>query len=1517
MDTSVQRPAALRKPPLLTQTREPACPPLPIATRRDLLGPDASTKYLQGPLIHGGHSIRARSPLASELDAHSSTVATNPTCGAPPALLARRVAQGPGTATGGDVKPRSELQTTDGSVATTAAHRATELAKAPGLLDREARSLKKPPDICSVTLMKPTRQTVCLKNEPQGRQVTGISHSTHNSRDTDKAGRVPGWCARLIRVVMVLVAVVLWCVWSQGTDRPVARATHPPVRHLATTGALGHVAVGANRGAAATLGVPDPNLGATNPRKRRDHTLRVTAESFVPEQARTTVGVSGGGETSAKRAAVWTHTASGWQWVGTRTTEPWVWEEAVHGHDSALPKLTVVQGNTTKVSSWTFHDAYCGIGNSTAGMKIAGGKCTAAFDRDGRSRAVYDRRQFGPTPHGAWGSFDPQDWASADVLYSAPPCEAAEGIKFEDRQMWAQLGLVRVHNYKIVIFEQTPYFKRLGNGRLFHQFVSRLTEMGYKVFQENLFAPRFASACRRTRLFIVGVREDVHSMSGDFRFPAGDDQLNGVLSIKEPEFFRRDVRVSHDTYVKLRTPRQHSRYNLQQVGFMSDTHEPVYGVDSLATSQLATGSGYGWTSGLYYIGGYVTRLMLKEVATVMQMDDYELLDDVEAVARRQLACTVPVGMARAMGLEVEALLTRAAQDGPSLVTVAAPPKIDPTLVHHLRVGRAAQLTMGGHALSVQLHELKMIQWQADAALHAAATSATVLLTGLRDCARFYQLTSTQQENFRRGIRFLEHRYWLASQRKRARVEIDKLRDAGADVDTIRHARMTVSKALWCEWIGGGSEERPINLLWWNWKGPIPHELRTGFKLPLRRKPSSTFPDNYESADVEKVWSEFTRMNTRKYMEGPYDAGDPRVFMTHPLAAVPKKGTTKLRLVVDMTASLLNDCLVAHRFILPQVEDVARKCYAGAWMICADLVDGFYGVEVRGEDRQYLGLKHPRTGKYYRYTRLAMGAACSPAAFSRLVAWAVQEAQAYPEFAPVRMVINDVDPNMPRIYGVNSQGLPVTNQAWFVDDGLLVAPTREACQKAYDRLVWVLESRLGWRICSRKTVGPCQRLLFCGLELDTVGRDVGGPCTRLSAERRQRCQTTLATFMQSTARTGMANRRELAGLVGELSFAGNAIPAGRCFLSRLYRALHEMDELEDQRGDSSMYDRVIKLPPQAVLDLMWWKACLAEAECVRLWRSGTFAMHRCWSDASDYGFAESIATAETDHYPSMAFTHGVWPDSVAGHSSNWHELGTIVHSIRLRLEDLRGSNIHYMTDNATAVKGVNTGALRSPKLMKLIRELKLLQAKGNIGLEAIHLRGTMIIRQGADGASRQAPWLGMYSDSPSSHDTFAPVEWPVFGLNGSILDSLAVLNESHTQDGSDPLTWFPTMDIAGQDTLVHVRPCHVTHILEMLLDAQLRQPEDTAFTVIVPQVGMRTWSKYVKHFRRRESHEVHVEGLGKVKHWLLRFERGDGLLPRGVEGCGSDDGWQECDDEHESTAHGTMRDSHRPPVLGAQ
>jgi hypothetical protein len=72
-------------------------------------------------------------------------------------------------------------------------------------------------------------------------------------------------------------------------------------------------------------------------------------------------------------------------------------------------------------------------------------------------------------------------------------------------------------------------------------------------------------------------------------------------------------------------------------------------------------------------------------------------------------------------------------------------------------------------------------------------------------------------------------------------------------------------------------------------------------------------------------------------------------------------------------------------------------------------------------------------------------------------------------------------------------------------------------------------------------------------------------------------------------------------------------------------------------------------------------------------------------------------------------------------------------------------------------------------------------------------------------------------------------------------------------------------------------------MAQLFEGQLRDCDGTAFTVVLPMVGLKSWSRYLKHFRWKEAHVVQVEGLGEVKHWLLRYEKGDGSLPRGEAG----------------------------------
>ena len=147
-----------------------------------------------------------------------------------------------------------------------------------------------------------------------------------------------------------------------------------------------------------------------------------------------------------------------------------------------------------------------------------------------------------------------------------------------------------------------------------------------------------------------------------------------------------------------------------------------------------------------------------------------------------------------------------------------------------------------------------------------------------------------------------------------------------------------------------------------------------------------------------------------------------------------------------------------------------------------------------------------------------------------------------------------------------------------------------------------------------------------------------------------------------------------------------------------------------------------------------------------------------------------------------------------------------------------------------------------------------------------------------GSSRSQPNLGQLSADPVSHDTFDPMSWPAFELNGALGEQAQKYKSAPgVVDMSRPRDWMKLLDVAGRDTYWHLRPRQVAKTLERVLDAQLRRPHDTAFTVVVPLVNVIAWRKYLKHFRRKIELPVDVPGLGVVKHWLLRYEPGDGLL----------------------------------------
>ena len=1173
------------------------------------------------------------------------------------------------------------------------------------------------------------------------------------------------------------------------------------------------------------------------------------------------------------------------------TSKQWCWDEELHGEEPriSLPDLKVVHGETKRFRKWTFHDGFCGIGGGTIGLGYAGGKCTGAFDNDTRARAVY-KAHAGVEPGQDWGRM--LQAPGADVYYGAAPCEDREGLENKDRLIWKQLELMKHHQYKVVVLETVLHFKRMHNGEVFRQFIGEAQEAGYVMHCKLLFSPDYGSAAARRRIMLVGIRKDVHGVTGDFRYPTKheDEPYHPLSSVLESNpILRRPVLVGNKDYEPLAKPKQIGERSLRQIGRLRGVGpgREVYCPTSFASTQTASGLGPGWTSGLYMIGGTVSRLLASEVQALMQIEKEIKMDPVDSVARRHLGNAAPVGMMRAIGLVIEAMLRKYSEGKGAVLHSGTAREWQEQKAEATQKAQPVGVLIKKYTAN---HVAKMVAWQAA----SAARAAVVMAETAKACPRWWEISESARDKLRQGARFLSRQRWLKLQRQKGEREVTRLEEEGVDDATVLLARATVRQALKLEWYRGDTEDGPINLIWWNWSGPIPIELIHGVNVGLTGEPESVFPDNYETADCQEVWDEFARMNERRYLLGPFKDKE-GTHMTHPIGAVAKKGSTKIRIVIDMSITLLNDNTRPPRFPLPSVADAVEKAYPGCWMMTADLVDGFYGVAVRKQDQRLFGLRHPKTGAYYRYAKLPMGFRPSPFFFCRLVAWAVREAQKYPEFRVASVRINDKDKFMPRVYGVDEEGKPVASTTFFVDDSLIIAPTRERCVAAYDRLVWLLESRLGWRICTRKTKGPAQRIEFLGLEMDSVGRDVKGPCTRLSPKRRDECKELLDAFVQKCAPRRKANRREMATIVGKLSFCANAIPAGRCFLARCYRAMHETDA--EKTGRAHDYDRTIELPTTALLDLRWWQEALKVAPCVRYWKTRTFALHRFWSDASNYGLAESMATEAEGELPSMAFTHGVWPEALARFSSKYHELATIVHSIKLRGEQIAGSVVQYHTDNTTAVKAVNTGCVRSPELSKLARELKRLQAMWDIEIEALHLSGVLIQRQGADGASRSCPWLGMFGGEQTSHDKFSPMEWPRFPLDDTVEKAVDRVVNTNTINMTDPQRWY-SEECAGKDTYWHLRPCHVTQAMEVAMDAALREPDTTSFTMVIPRVGMRKWSRYFKHFRHKKVYAMQVEGLGEVHHWVLRYEPGDGRRPRVLEDGREEEDGKERDYQEE-------------------
>jgi DNA (cytosine-5)-methyltransferase 1 len=111
---------------------------------------------------------------------------------------------------------------------------------------------------------------------------------------------------------------------------------------------------------------------------------------------------------------------------------------------------------------------------------------------------------------------DPREMPSSDVLIGGFPCQdfatcgPRKGLSSGRGRLYlAQVNYMNHYKPKLVVAENVPGLANINNGEDLKQILSDFSKCGYRFEVWNLYAPDFGIPQNRTRLFMIGVRNDL------------------------------------------------------------------------------------------------------------------------------------------------------------------------------------------------------------------------------------------------------------------------------------------------------------------------------------------------------------------------------------------------------------------------------------------------------------------------------------------------------------------------------------------------------------------------------------------------------------------------------------------------------------------------------------------------------------------------------------------------------------------------------------------------------------------------------------------------------------------------------------------------------------------------------------------------------------------------------------------------------------------------------------------------
>jgi hypothetical protein len=422
--------------------------------------------------------------------------------------------------------------------------------------------------------------------------------------------------------------------------------------------------------------------------------------------------------------------------------------------------------------------------------------------------------------------------------------------------------------------------------------------------------------------------------------------------------------------------------------------------------------------------------------------------------------------------------------------------------------------------------------------------------------------------------------------------------------------------------------------------------------------------NWPSVDKyhDQVRENILANAARGRVDGPYKSPPHKSFRGSPLGAFPKKRSTKIRVIHDLSwppTLSINEFINRHdyTFSYTSVDEAVKLCqkYETPWMCKVDLKDAYMHCMVRPQDRHLLGFTWEEKGEteYWMMCALPFGMSSSPKLF------------------------NDFGDALEYMMKKNGASQDTIH---FCDDFFSVKESQPSCGKNLSILLETIHDA-GMDAQEEKTDGPDRVMEFLGIIIDTIRRIL---C--ISPERL--CEIKAELAMWGTKK--VCSKRDLLSLLGKLIFCARVVRDGRKFVGRLIELAKKVSHLHYK----------VKLNKEAQADIAWWAKCIDNHNGVSMfpveWDINDSVV--VYTDASDLAAGGACGHA----WFVVPFTgEDKWMSCM---DIAWRELFAMVVCIATFGKKLSGQRVSMKVDNQAIFYCVNNGKSKNPKIMALIRSL---------------------------------------------------------------------------------------------------------------------------------------------------------------------------------------------------------------------